>query len=186
MEMRAHQSASVCGSWALRGTRAGRGGCCVCPWGVGGGGRGGEREEDEKGLGLRSDTGTHSGDGRMLSRRRAIFWLLDVLTLARAQSVPALPFFSSSPSSPSSTRRLPPGPASPSSVLFHSHRPCAPTARQLQSAITKANMSGRVQKQSMSELKLRRLTEHNQRLKEDLARPRIRVSEASRRYALIL
>ncbi|KAI0636440.1 hypothetical protein C8Q77DRAFT_501900 [Trametes polyzona] len=41
-------------------------------------------------------------------------------------------------------------------------------------------MSGRVQKQSMSELKLRRLTEHNQRLREDLARPRIRVSEASR------
>ncbi|KAH9900841.1 G-protein gamma subunit [Trametes coccinea BRFM310] len=41
-------------------------------------------------------------------------------------------------------------------------------------------MSGRVQKQSMSELKLRRLTEHNQRLREDLARPRIRVSEASK------
>ena len=34
----------------------------------------------------------------------------------------------------------------------------------------------------MSELKLRRLTEHNQRLREDLARPRIRVSEASARY----
>lgn len=34
-------------------------------------------------------------------------------------------------------------------------------------------------KQSMSELKLRRLMEHNQRLREDLARPRIRVSEAS-------
>lgn len=33
----------------------------------------------------------------------------------------------------------------------------------------------------MSELKLRRLTEHNQRLREDLARPRIRVSEASAR-----
>ena len=31
----------------------------------------------------------------------------------------------------------------------------------------------------MSELKLRRLLEHNQRLREDLARPRIRVSEAS-------
>lgn len=36
--------------------------------------------------------------------------------------------------------------------------------------------------QSMSELKLRRLAEHNQRLKEDLARPRVRVSEASSRY----
>lgn len=34
----------------------------------------------------------------------------------------------------------------------------------------------------MSELKLRRLTEHNQRLKEDLARPLVRVSEASARY----
>lgn len=34
-------------------------------------------------------------------------------------------------------------------------------------------------KQSMSELKLRRLTEHNQRLREDLERPRVRVSEAS-------
>ena len=34
-------------------------------------------------------------------------------------------------------------------------------------------------KQSMSELKLRRLLEHNQRLRDDLARPRIRVSEAS-------
>ena len=31
----------------------------------------------------------------------------------------------------------------------------------------------------MSELKLRRLLEHNQRLREDLGRPRIRVSEAS-------
>ncbi|TFK76235.1 G-protein gamma subunit [Pluteus cervinus] len=34
-------------------------------------------------------------------------------------------------------------------------------------------------RQSMSELKLRRLIEHNQRLREDLARPRLRVSEAS-------
>ncbi|GBE81769.1 G-protein gamma subunit [Sparassis latifolia] len=40
-------------------------------------------------------------------------------------------------------------------------------------------MNARPHKQSMSELKLRRLTEHNQRLREDLARPRIRVSEAS-------
>ena len=37
-------------------------------------------------------------------------------------------------------------------------------------------------RQSMSELKLRRLIEHNQRLREDLARPRVRVSEASARY----
>ncbi|KAL8741999.1 MAG: hypothetical protein Q9190_005466 [Brigantiaea leucoxantha] len=34
-------------------------------------------------------------------------------------------------------------------------------------------------KQSMAELKLRRLNELNSRLKEDLERPRIRVSEAS-------
>jgi hypothetical protein len=36
-------------------------------------------------------------------------------------------------------------------------------------------------RQSMSELKLRRLLEHNQRLKEDLGRPRLKVSEASAR-----
>ncbi|KAJ7219563.1 G-protein gamma subunit [Mycena pura] len=35
-------------------------------------------------------------------------------------------------------------------------------------------MNSRPHKQSMSELKLRRLTEHNQRLREDLARPRVR------------
>lgn len=35
---------------------------------------------------------------------------------------------------------------------------------------------------NMSELKLRRLLEHNQRLREDLARPRVKVSEASARY----
>lgn len=40
-------------------------------------------------------------------------------------------------------------------------------------------MNARPHKQSMSELKLRRLTEHNQRLREDLQRPRMRVSEAS-------
>ncbi|KIP08905.1 hypothetical protein PHLGIDRAFT_23297 [Phlebiopsis gigantea 11061_1 CR5-6] len=40
-------------------------------------------------------------------------------------------------------------------------------------------MNARPHKQSMSELKLRRLAEHNQRLKEDLNRPRIKVSEAS-------
>ena len=34
----------------------------------------------------------------------------------------------------------------------------------------------------MSELKLRRLTEHNQRLRDDLNRPRVRVSEASAAY----
>lgn len=46
-------------------------------------------------------------------------------------------------------------------------------------------MNVKPHKQSMSELKLRRLTEHNQRLKEDLDRPRIRVSEASQRYAFV-
>jgi len=38
---------------------------------------------------------------------------------------------------------------------------------------------GKNKKQSMAELKLRRLNELNMRLKEDLERPRIRVSEAS-------
>lgn len=37
----------------------------------------------------------------------------------------------------------------------------------------------RAKKQSMADLKLRRLTELNMRLREDLDRPRIKVSEAS-------
>ena len=37
----------------------------------------------------------------------------------------------------------------------------------------------------MSELKLRRVIEHNQRLREDLARPRVRVSEASARCVVM-
>ena len=41
-------------------------------------------------------------------------------------------------------------------------------------------------KQSMADLKLRRLNELNMRLKEDLERPRIRVSEASMRYVILL
>ncbi|KAF8319389.1 G-protein gamma subunit [Clavulina sp. PMI_390] len=40
-------------------------------------------------------------------------------------------------------------------------------------------MNARPHKQSMHELKLRRLTEHNARLRDDLSRPRVRVSEAS-------
>ncbi|CAG8470213.1 6263_t:CDS:2 [Paraglomus brasilianum] len=40
-------------------------------------------------------------------------------------------------------------------------------------------MMARQKGQSMSELKLRRLLEFNQRLREDLDRPRVRVSEAS-------
>lgn len=42
-------------------------------------------------------------------------------------------------------------------------------------------MNNRNAKQTMAELKLRRVVEHNQRLKEDLARPRVRVSEAGAR-----
>lgn len=38
-------------------------------------------------------------------------------------------------------------------------------------------------KQSMADLKLRRLNELNMRLREDLERPRIKVSEASMGYA---
>lgn len=40
-------------------------------------------------------------------------------------------------------------------------------------------------KQSMADLKLRRLTELNNRLREDLERERIPVSQAARRYALL-
>jgi guanine nucleotide-binding protein subunit gamma len=43
---------------------------------------------------------------------------------------------------------------------------------------------GKSKKQSMAELKLRRLTELNQRLREDLDRRRIPVSEAALEYAL--
>lgn len=39
--------------------------------------------------------------------------------------------------------------------------------------------AGKSKKQSMADLKLRRLNELNTRLREDLERPRIRVSEAS-------
>ncbi|KAK3066758.1 Guanine nucleotide-binding protein subunit gamma [Teratosphaeriaceae sp. CCFEE 6253] len=43
----------------------------------------------------------------------------------------------------------------------------------------RTNDNGKSKKQSMAELKLRRLTELNQRLQEDLNRRRIPVSEAS-------
>ncbi|KAF1827817.1 uncharacterized protein K489DRAFT_406459 [Dissoconium aciculare CBS 342.82] len=43
----------------------------------------------------------------------------------------------------------------------------------------RTNDNGRSRKQSMAELKLRRLTELNQRLQEDLNRRRIPVSEAA-------
>lgn len=38
----------------------------------------------------------------------------------------------------------------------------------------------------MAELKLRRLTEHNARLREDLDRTRVKVSEAAARFVFIL
>ena len=40
----------------------------------------------------------------------------------------------------------------------------------------------REKKQTMAELKLRRLTELNARLREDLERPRVKVSEACHSY----
>ena len=46
--------------------------------------------------------------------------------------------------------------------------------------------TARPHKQSMSELKLRRLVEHNQRLIEDLQRPRIKTSEASARCVSVV
>lgn len=45
---------------------------------------------------------------------------------------------------------------------------------------------GKSKKQSMAELKLRRLTELNQRLREDLDRRRIPVSEAALEYVTTL
>ena len=48
----------------------------------------------------------------------------------------------------------------------------------------RTNDVGKSRKQSMAELKLRRLTELNQRLQEDLNRRRIPVSEASMEYVL--
>lgn len=45
---------------------------------------------------------------------------------------------------------------------------------------------GRNRKQSMAELKLRRLQELNARLKEDLERRRIPVSEAANEYVTLL
>lgn len=47
------------------------------------------------------------------------------------------------------------------------------------------NDNGRSKKQSMAELKLRRLTELNQRLQEDLNRRRIPVSEAAYEYVFL-
>jgi len=44
----------------------------------------------------------------------------------------------------------------------------------------------RSKKQSMADLKLRRLQELNTRLKEDLERPRVKVAEASTRYTSFL
>jgi len=41
---------------------------------------------------------------------------------------------------------------------------------------------GRAKKQSMADLKYRRLMELNSRLKEDLDRPRVKVSEAALSY----
>lgn len=63
------------------------------------------------------------------------------------------------------------------SHIFHSSRV---------SRILRVNMSSRGGRQSMSELRYRRLLEHNQRLREDLARPRVRVSEASARSVMTL
>ena len=54
-----------------------------------------------------------------------------------------------------------------------------PTAYELRSGDVKNK------KQSMADLKLRRLNELNMRLREDLDRPRIKVSEASMRYVFL-
>ena len=71
----------------------------------------------------------------------------------------------------------PPASRTVQSSLSTPHPPAA-----LNTLFASAKMSSRGPKQSMTELKLRRLLEHNQRLRDDLARPRIRVSEASARF----
>jgi guanine nucleotide-binding protein subunit gamma len=48
------------------------------------------------------------------------------------------------------------------------------------------NDTGKSKKQSMAELKLRRLTELNQRLQEDLNRRRIPVSEAAIEFVTLI
>ncbi|KAI9789869.1 MAG: hypothetical protein M1835_001378 [Candelina submexicana] len=45
---------------------------------------------------------------------------------------------------------------------------------------------GKSKKQTMNDLKLRRLNELNLRLKEDLDRPRIRISEASKEPQVVV
>lgn len=91
------------------------------------------------------------------------------------------PSFSRSTSPPSSTQFVHSNSSSPSpSPSRFPPSPCIAPIPHL----SLPKMNARPQKQSMSELKFRRLVEHNQRLKEDLNRPRIRVSEASTRYVL--
>lgn len=56
--------------------------------------------------------------------------------------------------------------------------PCLLSSNFLDSFILPSMSTAR----SMSELRYRRVLEHNQQLREDLARPRIRISEASSGY----
>ena len=95
-------------------------------------------------------------------------------TAARATQQPATPSVQKRRGIPprclSIFPHLPTTPINPIPVPYSRPPPIAST------------MSSRQPKVSTSELKLRRLLEHNQRLREDLARPRIRVSEASARY----
>jgi hypothetical protein len=79
----------------------------------------------------------------------------------------------------------------PSAPRIHIHLSPSPERDQRRHT-AKSNMSspyelrtndnGKSKKQSMAELKLRRLTELNQRLQEDLNRRRIPVSEAAMEY----
>jgi hypothetical protein len=55
----------------------------------------------------------------------------------------------------------------------------SPTARMPAAYEIRAGGDVKNKKQSMADLKLRRLNELNSRLREDLERPRIKVSEAS-------
>ena len=61
----------------------------------------------------------------------------------------------------------------------HLDRASAPTDKMPAAYEIRAGGDVKNKKQSMNDLKLRRLNELNSRLREDLERPRIKVSEAS-------
>ena len=88
--------------------------------------------------------------------------------------------------------RTPPSSSTSSPLVFHqptacSGHPATLAVKMMPSSSAyepRSHDMGRNKKQSMAELKLRRLNELNARLKEDLDRRRIPVSEAANEYVL--